>query len=171
MLVVDLFIHGAGGARYDLLTDAIARRYFGIELPGFAAASLTMYLPLGVSSPTEDQVTQARERVNRLKHNPDAFLKDVDFDSSEERDQALGLAAEKQELVKAIAQPDADKKVLGNRIRLVNVELKRILEPLERKFAQDLDRAEREHAAQGILADRSYPFCLWSPLEVQDKVV
>ena len=31
----DLFIHGIGGAKYDELGDEIARRFFGIEPPGF----------------------------------------------------------------------------------------------------------------------------------------
>lgn len=171
MLLADLFIHGVGGARYDALTDGLARRYFGIELPAFSAASLTMHLPLGMSLGTEDDVVQARERLNRLKHNPDVFLADVEFDSADERDRALALSARKQALVTAIGEPGADKKVLGQEIREVNEGISQILRPVADEFAEDLQRALREDEASGILADRSYPFCLWSPLEVQDKVM
>jgi hypothetical protein len=169
MLVADLFIHGVGGARYDAVTDAIAERYFGLELPPYVATSLTMYLPLGVPMVSEGDLSAAREELHRLTHNPDAFLGQVEFDSDDERQRALELADRKRELVEAIAQPDADKKRLGREIREVNQEIGSLLEPLEIRLRDRLEEAEREHAAAGVLTDRSYPFCLWSPLEVQDK--
>ena len=49
-LLGDLFIHGIGGAKYDELGDEIARRYFGIEPPGFLTVSLTLWLELAPRS-------------------------------------------------------------------------------------------------------------------------
>lgn len=170
MLLVDLFIHGVGGARYDIITDGLARRHFGIELPAFAAASLTMHLPLGVSASGEGAVTEARERLNRLKHNPDTFLADVEFDSADEREEALRLSARKEALVRAIGEVGADKKALGREIREVNDAISQILEPVADELKENLERTLRQSEIGSILADRSYPFCLWSPQEVQDKV-
>ena len=45
-LLGDLFIHGIGGAKYDELGDEIARRFFGIEPPGFLTVSMTLWLGL-----------------------------------------------------------------------------------------------------------------------------
>ena len=50
------------------------------------------------SSPRTRSPT-ARARLNRLEHNPDALLGEVEFDSAEERTQAVALAAEKAALV------------------------------------------------------------------------
>ena len=47
-LLGDLFIHGIGGAKYDELGDAIARRFFGIEPPGFLTLSMTLWLGLPI---------------------------------------------------------------------------------------------------------------------------
>ena len=45
-LLGDLFIHGIGGAKYDELGDEIARRFLGIEPPGFLTVSMTLWLGL-----------------------------------------------------------------------------------------------------------------------------
>ena len=121
----DLFIHGVGGGRYDQVTDGVIRHYFGVEPPAFVVASMTMYLPLGAHVVSDEEVGAARERLNRLEHNPDALLGEVEFDSDAERDRATDLAAEKTRLVEQIAKPDADKKALGIRIREVNAEFGR----------------------------------------------
>jgi hypothetical protein len=169
LFACDLFIHGVGGGRYDRVTDGVCRRYFGVEPPAFVVASITMYLPLGAHIVTEDEVSDARARLNRLEHNPDALLGEVDFDTAEERVAAVALAAEKNELVLAIAVPDADKKTIGMRIREVNAQLAALLAPLRAGMEAEVASLEEQLSASEILTDRTYPFCFWSPLEVADK--
>lgn len=165
----DLFIHGVGGGRYDSVTDGVCRRYFDIEPPAFVVASITMYLPLGAHAVSDEEVAAAKDRLNRLEHNPDALLGEVEFDSAAERDAAVALAAEKTGLVAAIALPDADRKSIGLRIKETNAQLAELLAPLKRGMQDDLAALESQRAAAEILTDRTYPFCLWSPQEVSDK--
>ena len=169
VFVSDLMIHGVGGGRYDRVTDGVCRRYYGVEPPEYVVASITMYLPLGAHIVTEEEVAAAKERVNRLDHNPDALLGEVEFDSADEQHRAAALADEKSSLVAAIAEPDADKKSLGLRIREVNVELAALLAPLKQEMAAELALLESQFAASEILTDRTYPFCFWSAEEVADK--
>ena len=165
----DVFIHGVGGGGYDRVTDDVFRRYYGVEPPAFVVASITMYLALGAHVVSDDEVSAARDRLNRLEHNPDALLGEVEFDSAEERDDAVALGREKAELVAAIARPDADKKALGLRIREVNAALAAMLEPLKQSLQAELDTLEAQRAASDVLTDRTYPYCFWSPQEVADK--
>lgn len=67
LLVVDQFVHGIGGGRYDQVTDRIIAGHFGIDPPAFSVATATLYFPDAVG----------RERVclpcieqegHRLKH-------------------------------------------------------------------------------------------------------
>ncbi len=132
-------------------------------------ASITMYLPLGAHIVTEEEVADARARLNRLEHNPDALLGEVEFDSAEERTQAVALAAEKAALVSEIAAPGADKKAIGGRIREVNAALGELLAPLRAGMEAEVGALEAQYSASEILTDRTYPFCFWSPLEVADK--
>lgn len=165
----DLFIHGVGGGRYDRVTDGVCRRYYGVEPPHYAVASLTMYLPLGAHIITEEEVSAARERLNRLEHNPNEVLGEVEFDSVQERQSALNLARDKSGLVERISQPDADKKALGQAIRRVNRDLAELLAPLKEHWEAELRALESQRAASEVFTDRGYPFCLWSPHEVADK--
>ncbi|MDO8987831.1 MAG: hypothetical protein Q7V14_06380, partial [Coriobacteriia bacterium] len=169
LLVADLFVHGVGGGRYDRVTDGVMTRFFGIPAPPFAVTSMTVYLPLGGHVVDENELAGVRQRINRLQHNPDAMLPEVDFDSAEEQSQALALAAEKSESVEMIKQVGADKKALGQRIREINTELRRLLQPLERQLASELELLEGQAAAAEVFTDRTYPFFLWNPLEIQDK--
>lgn len=170
MFVADLFIHGVGGGRYDQVTDDVARTYFGVDAPAYAVASLTVYLPLGARVVSEAEIDDLSMALNRLAHNPDQMLGEVDFDSLEEAARAGALVAEKQALVAAIAVPDADKKALGARIRAVNDELAELLAPIKQDLTERMDRLLQMRDAGDILTDRTYPFCFWDPGEIADKV-
>jgi len=169
LLVADFFIHGVGGGRYDQVTDDVIRRYFLIEPPAFAVASMTMYLPLGARVVREEEIEVLSMALNRLKHNPDQMLDEVEFDTAEEHARAVALSREKVELVTAIAAEGADKKTLGTRIREVNEALAGMFESYQRQLAEELDQLAQLRDASGVLTDRTYPFCLWSPSEVADK--
>ncbi len=169
LLVADLFIHGVGGGRYDQVTDDVIERYFGIEPPAFVVASLTMYLPLGARMVRDEEVEALSMALNRLKHNPDQMRAEVEFDSADEHAAASRLAAEKTDLVAAIAATGADKKALGLRIRAVNEELAGLFEPYRRQLAAELEQLMGMKAVSEVLTDRTYPFCYWSPSEVADK--
>ncbi|MDP2180942.1 MAG: hypothetical protein Q8K99_00030 [Actinomycetota bacterium] len=169
MFVADLFIHGVGGGRYDRVTDGVALRYYGVKPAPYVVASMTMYLPLGAHLVTEEEVADLRQELNRLDHNPDTMLGEVEFDTAEERNHAQALAFEKQQLVTEIAVDGADKKALGRRIREVNAELVEVLAPLANQLSEELARLDGQRQMAEVLTDRTYPFCFWSPSEVADK--
>ena len=169
LLVADLFIHGVGGGKYDQVTDDVFRRFFGIEPPAYAVASMTVYLPLGAHVVRDEEIEQASMMLNRLKHNPDQMLDEVEFDTPQEHVRAVSLAQEKTALVAEIAAPEADRKALGLRIREVNDELAGMLGPIERQMREQLDQLKQLREASDILTDRTYPFCFWSPEEIADK--
>lgn len=170
LFACDLFIHGTGGARYDEVTDAVMRSYFAVEPPRFATASMTLFLPIGGRIVTDEDVVAAERRLKRLEHNPDELLDEIEFDTVLERREAERLAAEKARLVSAISQPGADRKALGREIRAVNEALVRLLRPLVEQVAAEVERVRAARDASEVLTDRTYPFCLWDPCEVFDKV-
>lgn len=170
MFCCDLFIHGLGGGRYDRVTDGIIRRFWGVEPPRFAVASMTMHLPLGVHLVSDEEVARAKDRLNRLEHNPDSLLADVEFDSAEESAAAADLAQRKADLVHRIALAGADRKALGAEIRAVNAELARLLTPLREEYDAVVRALDQQRESAKILNDRTYPYCLWDPREIADKV-
>jgi hypothetical protein len=45
LLVVDQFVHGIGGGRYEQVNDRIIQRFFGIDAPAFCVTTATLYFP------------------------------------------------------------------------------------------------------------------------------
>jgi hypothetical protein len=70
----DFFIHGIGGGKYDEVTDAIIRDYFGVEPPAYQVLSATLHLPLPAFPSTPDDLQQAERRVRDLHWNPQRHL-------------------------------------------------------------------------------------------------
>jgi hypothetical protein len=73
-LLGDLFIHGIGGARYDELGDSIARRFFGIEPPGFLALSMTLWHDLPDRPSFPSRLASIDRSLRDLLYNPDRAL-------------------------------------------------------------------------------------------------
>ena len=48
LLVVDQFVHGIGGGRYEQVNDRVIERFFGIEPPAFCVTTATLYFPEAV---------------------------------------------------------------------------------------------------------------------------
>ena len=169
-LLADLFIHGIGGDRYDRVTEGLAERWWGVRLPRHAVASLTMLLPLGVPVDAGARLSEVEHRLHRLAHNPDDALGEVEFETAAEERLARELAEEKRELVERISAPGADRKTLGMRIRVINEELARAVEPLAAEYRAEREQLVRQQAEAEVLTDRTYPFCFWSPAEISDTV-
>jgi hypothetical protein len=70
----DYFIHGIGGGKYDEVTDAIIRGYFGIEPPAYQVLSATLHLPLPTFPADPDTVRAAERRPRDLHWNPQRHL-------------------------------------------------------------------------------------------------
>ncbi len=70
----DFFIHGIGGGKYDEVTDAIIRDYFGIEPPAYQVLSATLHLPLPGFPSTGGDLQYAERRVRDLHWNPQRYL-------------------------------------------------------------------------------------------------
>jgi hypothetical protein len=68
LLVVDQFIHGIGGGRYDQVTDRVLLSHFKIEPPRFAVATGTLFFPGAVGQPRVCMPCLMQEG-HRLKHS------------------------------------------------------------------------------------------------------
>ncbi len=95
-LLGDLFLHGIGGAKYDELGDSIARRFFGIDPPGFLTLSLTVWLGLPDRATAASKLASLDRTLRDLVYNPDRHLAEPlpPEIRSLIRDKQLAIAAE-----------------------------------------------------------------------------
>src|SRR2546422_2509136 len=158
LCLADLFVHGVGGGRYDRVTDAVIREYFGLEPPAYAVTTATMHLPLqGYDAGEERQAL--RRRLLELQHNPDRVL-------AHPTPQEQALISEKWRLIAALdgrILARRERRQATQRIRGINEELSQTLSVQREEIARRL--AQLETGAQDAAAamHRGYPYCFFSP--------
>jgi hypothetical protein len=158
----DFFLHGIGGGKYDEVTDAIIRDYFGLEPPAYQVLSATLHLPLP-AFPADAATLRELARCERdLYWNPQRHLT-----GGEDHPQAAQLMRRHRELA---SNERADRE--GRRERYQ--ELRRIVEQLRPFVGRELDctrtqrhRAEQEVAANAVLRRRDYAWVLYPEAELR----
>lgn len=157
LFLVDLFIHGIGGGKYDELTDEIAHRFYGYEMPRYLVLSATLLLPLPTSPVRPEECQRLAHELRDLHYNPQRHLDQAATRSSS----VLNLAAEKQNW---ISQQPANKRGRRQRFQVLRelTEMLRafVADRISRR-EQELLRCDRELQANAILQRRDYAFCLY----------
>jgi hypothetical protein len=157
LFLCDLFIHGIGGGKYDEVTDAIIRRYYGVEPPAYLVLSATLLLPLPHYPARPHDCRRLGREARDLYYNPQRHL-DGDAPS---RPEVSALVERKQALMGA--EP-ADRRGRRERFRQLREVTELLREPVEGKLAatrQRLAECEAEAHANAILMRRDYPFVLY----------
>ena len=152
LVLSDIFIHGIGGAKYDQLTDAIVRRFFGVEPLEYLVATATLKLPLPRRSIEEADVARIDQLLRELRYHPELY---VDGDPA-----ARQLVAEKRRWIahQVLPQQRHARHVVVERINRALYEL------LQNRRTQLIDERNELRALwrkQIILNSREYSFCLF----------
>lgn len=141
----DLFIHGIGGAKYDVITDAIMRDYFQVVPPCYACVTATARLALGDSSPRSDSdgVAAARNRLRIARFNPQRLISPAHASAAvaealAEREAGI---AEARNLRETAPKDHAARRTAFHRIRNANERIALLCPQLERDAGQALDAA------------------------------
>jgi hypothetical protein len=148
----DFFIHGIGGGKYDEVTDAIIRDYFGIEPPAYQVLSATLHLPLPTFLPTPDDLRAARRRVRDLRWNTHALPgADAALLAEHARltahEPPRGRHAERREWFRALQR-------VKERLRAAVADEVPVAEA-------EVDRVRCEVEANAVLQRRDYPWVLY----------
>jgi hypothetical protein len=157
----DLFLHGIGGGKYDELTDAIIRRYFGWEPPAFVILSGTRLLPLPRAAAGTWEVPELTQLLRDMHHNPQRHPEQL----SEADGQWHELARQKREWIER--QPPADAEHRQERrqryevLRQLSAQLRGPLGPRVEQLRAELAQRRLAQADKALLQRRDYSFCLY----------
>jgi hypothetical protein len=142
----DFFLHGIGGGKYDEVTDAIIRGYYGVDPPAFAVTSATLHLPVPPFPHTAADV-RALARLDRDRHwNPQVFATGGDE-----------WKRAKAELIAAKPAGRVDRRRWYAAIREANERLRGLVPPADSL----LPAARREAAANAVLLRRDFSWVLY----------
>lgn len=155
----DFFIHGIGGGKYDEVTDAIIRDYFGLEPPAYQVLSATLHLPLpGLTTTADDAARQAR-LVRDLHWNPQRHL----TPETARRPEVAALVAERAALVAADPPhgAHAERRAWFRALQAVTERLRPFVGEQVPRAEGELERMRAEAAANAVLRRRDYSWVLY----------
>lgn len=154
----DFFIHGVGGATYDIVTNAIYRRFWGESPPAYACVSLSWRLPLAPALPELSVLRKHYAAVRNLEKHPLDYLGAAPQDLRIAVEKAL--IVKKSHLVALACATRAEKHAIGAEIKKIDEYLSRLLAETKRVLEQDgLAAIERHEACTA----RDYPYFLFDP--------
>ena len=156
----DLFVHGIGGAKYDLITDEIIREFFGAEPPEYATISATLHLPYKPFDVSGEDITKLKHVIKDMGYNPDRYA------SGEIMEDAgmISLINEKNDLIAKMSHDTKEKHLAFGRIKQLNGLMKEKISPLIKEKEKEMDDLEKKIKYNSIVTNRNYPFCLYPEL-------
>lgn len=157
LILSDLFIHGIGGAKYDELTDALIRRFFGIEPPAYVTATATFRLPIERMQVTEGDVHHIERRIRDTVHHPETFVDDFTGNRASELAQ---LAAQKKELI-AAGWIEKQKKGWHERVAACNDRMTALLDDVRQRLIQQRRNLLADLHTANLLGSREFSFALF----------
>lgn len=159
----DLFIHGIGGAKYDELTDALIRHFYGLTPPGYMTLSATLLLPVPRFASAAKVVDQLHALRRRLWYNPERVGQAASLPAT-----AAALIELKQRLVQGRADTKEERRRRYREIREVTHVLRRFVNSAEENAARRLLLAQRELEANAVLGRRDFAFCLYPETHLRE---
>ncbi len=161
LVLSDLFIHGIGGAKYDELTDAIIRRFFGIEPPAYVTATATFRLPIERPNVSLDDVRASARRIRELRYRPESFFHDTHVRQDSDLAQELSALADDKRAY--LDQHDLRRcsPAVFARLDSLNRAMHELLQPVEQNLrARHAELIALARQTQ-LLASREFSFVLF----------
>jgi hypothetical protein len=162
-VVADVFVHGVGGAAYDVLTDDVVRRLTGCDPPRHAVVTGTLRLPVdrvfpgfAAENPASD-LAAVHQSLRDLEFHPERHL-----GPGAPHDEAVReLITRKQRWIDTHPTPTLAKRRCRE-IRAVNEQLQPHVQGERQRLlnlARPLAAAVR---ARKVLSSRECPWCFFS---------
>jgi hypothetical protein len=154
-----MFLHGIGGAKYDQVTDDLARQFFGVELPQFATVSATLRLPIAHEDTNSAREIQLRQQAREILYHPEHFTSANGPLPADEITTVAAIVENKRRWVHTPKTRD-NARERHRAIVAANHALQPYLTNLRSKVERQREELAERKRAGSILASREYSFCL-----------
>ncbi len=169
LVLSDIFLHGIGGAKYDQVTDQIARLFFGVEPPEIATVSATLRLPVNCAAHDCSAAGQWDERLRELRYHPEHFVDSGENHTNGDARAAADIIATKQRWLQTPKSPqNAHERHVA--IARANEALQPYVAPLRDQIERERHDIQQHKRSEAILRSREYSFCLY-PRRHFDKLL
>lgn len=156
--LADLFIHGTGGSRYDEVTDALSRRWWGWTPPPYITATATARLPLEPLPVKREDLGEARWHAHHAWHNPRLYAEAQELSPAVET-----LLRRKAHILKDLRQLPRFSEVRAaafDELQQVNAELRTLMPAALERTSRQVEHIRRQLAYNSVVMGREYFFAL-----------
>ena len=157
MFLSDLFVHGIGGAKYDLITNEIIKEFFGVEPPAYVTVSATLHLPYKPFNVSNDDVIALKHVIKDMGYNPDKYASGEVMESAGMK----SMVSEKKDLIAKEAHESEEKHRAFDRLKELNSIMKEKIMSLIMEKEKELEDLEKRIRYNSIVTNREYPFCIY----------
>ena len=164
LFISDLFIHGLGGAKYDLVTDEIIREFFKVEPPHFLVTSCTLYLDFKSSPEASDfKISALKKKIRDLKFNPERYVDELSL-TKKGRIRIREQVERKAELIKKIEEvlSPVEKQKISEEIKDINNLVREKIKPLKCELSKKLAEEGKKMKQSKVYTFREFPYCFFS---------
>jgi len=170
LFISDLFIHGLGGVKYDLVTDEIIKEFFKVEPPHFLVISCTLYLDFKSSPGSSDfKISATKKKIRDLEFNPERYVNELSL-SKKETIHIKELTGKKARLIKKIkgALSPTEKHKISDEIKDINNLIVEKIQPLKYKLNKKMEEEEERIKQSKVIHFREFPYCFFSAKTIQN---
>ena len=160
LMLSDLFLHGIGGAKYDQLTDAIAKQFFQVRLPSFSTLTATLKLPVSSPDVSNADLSRLTSQKRDLLFHPETHI-------SEWTPELQDAADSKKKWI-ATDLPQKQRKPRHDGIESANETLRKAVAADVQSLESETDRLSALVRDAEILHSREYSFCLFPETLIDD---
>lgn len=151
----DFFLHGLGGAKYDVVTDDLMRGFFHAEPPKYGVVTATLRLPLNQEGWNPPSTGSAASQLWELQHHGERH---PPFSGDEAWQEAV---LNKQTLLANQPLAHVNKKEWTKQIRMANRRLFAFHSERANRLRKALERAQAQEREREVIMSREYAFCLF----------
>ena len=170
LFISDLFIHGLGGAKYDLVTDEIIRKFFKVEPPHFLVASCTLHLNFKSSPEASNfKISALKKKIRDLEFNPERYVNELSLTKKEEI-RIRRMVEKKTELIKKIQEIPlpVEKRKFSEEIKAINNFMAEKVRPWKCELSKKLADEEKKMKQSKVYTFREFPYCFFSAKTLQN---
>lgn len=153
----DLFLHGIGGAKYDVVTDRLMERFFGLRPPAYMVLSATLQLPIDREPFNVERLQAVDQTLRDLTYQPERYAV---AESPAAAEKLAELIEAKASWVQTVpSRQNARQRC--HAIRDLNEKMQPWVQPTRLRMLHTRDELSQSSRIDRVLSSREYGFCLY----------
>ncbi|MBE7545745.1 MAG: hypothetical protein HS127_01065 [Planctomycetia bacterium] len=154
LFLSDVFIHGIGGSKYDVITNAIMKDFFHINPPKYITTTTTLFLPVKTQDIDVKTLPVLQKELNDMRTNPERHASE----KTRQNPLFLKMVEGKRALIEKMRGSDKEKRSqLFHQIKELNASMfKRITNEFGNR-QRKLAAVKEKMACNEVAKCREYP--------------